>query len=360
MATILTIKKTAEKRSLNTRRSLREGGKSFGTTLVTLMLLAGFLTPMVRVVSMALKTPEQILQENSPVWPAKPAVFSYEGKELDVYHVPSETGINNLALYKKGRTESQFIDPVRPETGPITWQGSWRTLERAWIWAPAWTNFSDVWRLIDYPRLMFNTTAIALLSLTGTMLSCILVAYGFARFRIPGKNFLFLLLVSTIFLPSSVTLIPTYTVFARIGWVGTWLPLIVPAFFANAYDVFLLRQYFLTIPREMDEAAMIDGAGPFRTLVSIVLPQSWPVLIAVSIFHIVYAWNDYFGPLIYLSTKPELQPIAVGLQRFNGIHYTNPALVQAAVLMTIVIPVIIFFLTQRFFMQGVVITGVEK
>ena len=105
----------------------------------------------------------------------------------------------------------------------------------------------------------------------GTLLSCVLVAYGFARFRFPGRNLLFLLLLSTIFLPAAVTLIPTYTIFARLGWINTWLPLLVPAFFANAYDVFLLRQYFLTIPRDLDEAAHIDGAGPMRTLISVVL-----------------------------------------------------------------------------------------
>ena len=134
-------------------------------------------------------------------------------------------------------------------------------------------------------------------------MSCTLVAYGFARFRFPGRNLLFLLVIATIFLPDVVTTIPTYTLFLKLGWVGTWLPLMVPAFFANAYDVFLLRQYLLTIPREMDEAAAIDGAGPFRTLVSVIIPQAWPVIIAVAIFHLVYSWNDFFGPLIYLSGR---------------------------------------------------------
>ena len=160
----------------------------------------------------------------------------------------------------------------------------------------------------------------------GTVVSCTLVAYGFARFRFPGRTILFTLLIATIFLPSAVTLVPTYTIFSKIGWVGTWLPLLVPTFFANAFDVFLVRQYMLTIPREMDEAASIDGAGPFRTLVSVILPQAWPAIVAVAIFHLVYSWNDFFDPLIYLSTKPELQTLAVGLQKFNGIHYRNPAL----------------------------------
>ena len=175
------------------------------------------------------------------------------------------------------RRQSTFIDPLAPDAAPIVWQGSWRTLEPVWQFAPHWENFGEVWDLIDYPRLLFNTIVIAVISTIGTLLSCTLVAYGFARFRFPGRNFLFTLLIATIFLPAAVTIIPTYTVFQKIGWVGTWLPLLVPAFFANAYDVFLMRQYFMTIPTEMDEAAAIDGAGPFRTLISVVLPQAWPV-----------------------------------------------------------------------------------
>jgi multiple sugar transport system permease protein len=134
----------------------------------------------------------------------------------------------------------------------------------------------------------------------------------------------------------------------------------VPAFFANAYDVFLLRQYFMTLPRELDDAAKIDGAGPLRILTSIIVPQSWAVIVAVAVFHVVYTWNLYFEPLLYLSSKPDLQPIATGLTAFNNIYSEQTQLVQAATLMTIAIPMVIFFMAQRFFMRGIVITGVEK
>jgi multiple sugar transport system permease protein len=240
------------------------------------------------------------------------------------------------------------------------WQGSWRTLEPVWRFAPHWENFGAVWDLIDFPRLLFNTVFIAVVSTIGTLVSCTLVAYGFARFRFPGRSFLFLLLIATIFLPAAVTIIPTYTIFQKMGWVGTWLPLLVPAFFANAYDVFLMRQYFMTIPTEMDEAAAIDGAGPFRTLTAVVLPQAWPVVVAVGVFHLVYSWNDFFGPLLYTAGKTDLQTVALGLQRFNGIYYREPGLIQAGTLMTLVIPVVAFLLTQRFFTRGIVITGVDK
>jgi len=187
-----------------------------------------------------------------------------------------------------------------------------------------------------------------------------MVAYGFARFRSPNRNPLFTLMIAVIFLPSAVTTIPPNTFFLKMGWVGTYLPLIIPAFFTNAYDVFLLRQFFMTIPREMDEAAMMDGASSFHIFWSIILPQSTPVLVAVSVFDIVISWNNYDGPLINLSTKPELQPIAGAMERFNGILATNPHLIQATALMVLIVPLIIFLTAQRFFMQGIVITGVEK
>ena len=286
--------------------------------------------------------------------------FSWEGEELSVYEVPIDGATRQLALLTKGRRSSTFIDPADPATGEITWEGSWRALDPVWRFSPRWENFTDVWRIIDYPRLLLNTVLLALFSTIGTVLSCVLVAYGFARFRFPGRNLLFTLLIATIFLPAAVTLIPTYTIFVRLGWVGTWLPLLVPTFFANAFDVFLLRQYFMTVPRDLDEAASIDGAGPLRILRSVLLPQAMPAVIAVAIFHFVYSWNDYFGPLIYLSTKPELQPLSVGLSRFNGIHYQNPGYIQAGTLMTLAIPVVLFILFQRVFTRGIVITGVDK
>ncbi|HEU0243059.1 MAG TPA: carbohydrate ABC transporter permease [Candidatus Limnocylindrales bacterium] len=341
-------------------RRPRDAAMSFTLTFIIVVVLAAFLSPILRSVLVSLKTPAQLSETNSPFLPSLPQTFTFEGRDLDVYVVPVDGTDRTLALLKPGRQQSQFVDPANPAAPPITWDGSWRTLERAWTLAPAWQNYADVWDLIDFPILLRNTIAIALIGMAGTIISCTLVAYGFARFRFPGRTLLFTILIATIFLPTAVTIVPTYTMFAKLGWVGTWLPLLIPTFFANAYDVFLLRQYMLTIPREMDEAAAIDGAGPFRTLTSVILPQAWPVIVAVAIFHLVYSWNDFFGPLIYLSTKPELQPLAVGLQRFNGIHYRNPAYVQAGTLMTMVIPVILFLIFQRVFIRGVVITGVEK
>ena len=340
--------------------SRRARPQPFVVTLLAVLLVAAFLSPMLRAATSAIKSPEQLGQSGSPLLPSDIAVIQVDGKDIELFKVPIDGTVHELGLVKRGRTESQFVDPASLSAPPITWQGSWRTLEPVWAFAPHWENFGRVWDLIDYPRLLFNTVLIALISAIGTLVSCTLVAYGFARFRFPGRGLLFTLVIATVFLPAAVTVIPTYTIFVKLGWVGTWLPLLVPAFFANAYDVFLMRQYFLTIPTEMDEAAAIDGAGPLRTLWSVLLPQAWPVVIAVAIFHLVYSWNDFFGPLIYLSSKPELQPLAVGLSRFNGVHYRDPGLIQAGTLMTLIIPVVAFLLTQRFFTRGIVITGVDK
>jgi multiple sugar transport system permease protein len=334
--------------------------QTFVLTFFAVALVAAFLSPLVRALTISFKTPDQISQPNSPVWPADPATFSYQGQEYELFKVPVDGGTREVALVKRGRTESDFIDPQNLAAGPFTIQGSWRTLDRVWTFAPEWGNYAQVWDLINYPRLLLNTILLATIGTIGTVLSCTLVAYGFARFRFPGRQALFTLLIATIFLPAAVTLIPTYTIFYNLGWVGTWLPLLVPAFLANAYDVFLLRQYFLTIPHDLDEAAAIDGAGPLRTLWSVVLPQAWPALVAVAIFTFVYTWNDFFGPLIYLSTSQDLWPISVGLASFNGIHYRNPALIQAGTLMALVIPVFLFIVFQRFFTRGIVISGVEK
>jgi multiple sugar transport system permease protein len=290
----------------------------------------------------------------------RPDTFEWQGEKYDVLLVPLETGTRELALVKKGRQSSEFIDPANPDAGTITWEGSWRTLEPKYVMEARWENFSEAWEKINFPQLFRNTVIIAVGGMIGTVISCISVAYAFARFPIPGKNILFLVLIATIILPGQVTLIPTYLMFFKFGWVGSFLPLIVPHFFANAYNVFLLRQFFMTLPRELDEAAMIDGAGPLRILRSVIIPQSWPAILSVAVFHFVFAWNDYFGPLLYLLGKADLQPISVGVQIFAFQYGPRPELIQATSLMAMVLPLLIFFLAQRAFMRGVVITGVEK
>ncbi|MCP4541772.1 MAG: carbohydrate ABC transporter permease [Chloroflexi bacterium] len=330
-------------------------------TIFALMILTVYLSPFGYMVVTGFKNKDALTEVDAPFWPAEEAAFSYEGEEYPMYQVPTEDGqIHKWALYDKGREASLFLDPRNPEAGPIEWTGRWRSLKRDWQFSPRWENFTRAWTQLNIPLLLRNTLAIAIAGSIGTVCSCVAVAYGFSRFRIPGKGAIFTILIATIILPRFVTLVTTYTLFYRIGWVGTWLPLIVPHFFANAYNVFLLRQFFMTIPRELDEAAMIDGAGPLRTLLQIILPQSVSVVIAVGILHFMWAWNDYFEPLIYLSAERDLQPIALGIQGYNSLYGTEPNMVQASSLLGLILPVVLFFLAQRYIMRGVVFTGVEK
>ncbi len=159
-------------------------------------------------------------------------------------------------------------------------------------------------------------------------------------------------------LPTQVTLIPTFILFRYIGWYDTLLPLIVPAFFANAWDVFLFRQFFMSIPLELDDAARIDGANPLQILWYVILPQSKPVIITVTIFSILYAWNDFFNPLIYLQSEKNWT-ISLGLQMFNAIYRNNDAYLLAASVVTLIPIVILYFIAQRYFIQGVVVSGVK-
>jgi len=354
------------------RERLRGGGSALqgqmrgftaraGITLLAITTISVFLMPLVFMIATAFKDRQQLTVPGAPLYPAAPETFEYEGEEFPVYDVPAEDGtIQAWALIEPHREDSIFIDPANPEAGPIEWVGRWRTLEQHWGFSLNTDNFTNAWNTINFPRLFFNTFMIAGLSTIGAVVSAICVAYGFSRFKFPGRNGLFLLMLATIILPFQVTLIPSYAVYLAFGWVGTWWPLIIPHAFANAYNVFLLRQYFLTIPRELDEAAMIDGAGPLRILRSVIVPQAIPAIVAVSLFHFFFAWNEYFLPLVYLQSEPDLQPLSVGLARFNALYSQEPTLIQAAAIMAMALPVVVFFLAQRAFMRGVVFGGVEK
>lgn len=331
-------------------------------TMLALSFSIAYLLPFGNMAITSVKSQQQLTgSANSPVLPYTPQTFSHEGEELPLYEVPDENGVvRELAMVQRGRQVSTFIDPANLDAAPLEWEGNWRGLQEVQELDFHFENFGVAWELINFPRLFRNTLVIAITGMIGTLLSSICVAYAFARFPIPGKNILFIILIGTIILPSQVTLIPTYVFFNMIGWTGSWLPLIVPHFFANAYNVFLLRQFFMTLPRELDEAAMIDGAGPFTVLTRIIVPQAWPAIISVGLFHFIFSWNDFFGPMIYLLGRPELLPISVGVQTFNFQYGPQPELIQATSLMAMVLPLLIFFFAQKIFMRGVVVTGVEK
>ena len=341
--------------------AIRLGISRLGVTLFTASMAMIFLLPLVYMLLTSFKDSTQMTALNAPLWPATQQIYTAaDGRTYTLYEVPTASGVQDLALEKPGRVTSTFIDP---RTGQeIEWQGNWRGLSPVWSLTVSFDNFSTVLDVLNFPLLLRNTLVVSVLGTIGAVSSAVLVAFGFARFRIPGKNGLFLVLIMTIMLPFQVTLIPQYIAFLQIGWTGTWLPLIVPTFFANAYNVFLLRQYFLTLPRELDEAAQMDGASPLRILWSVIIPQAWPAIIAVSLFHFFFSWNDFFVPLIYLSGHTDLFTMTVGLQAFSATYARagSGTLTQTAALLAMLLPVAIFFVAQRAFMRGVVISGVEK
>jgi multiple sugar transport system permease protein len=332
-----------------------------GITLFTASIAMIFLLPFAYMLLTSFKDSDQMTALNAPLYPATQEMFTAtDGQQYVVYDVPTANGTQELALKDPRRTNSTFIDPKTGQT--IEWAGNWRSLSPVWLLSIKWDNFNNVLGVLNFPLLLRNTLFVSVIGTIGAVTSAIIVAFGFARFHIPGKNGLFMVLIMTIMLPFQVLLIPQYIAYTEIAWTGTLLPLIVPHFFANAYNVFLLRQYFLTLPRELDEAAQIDGASPLRILWSVIVPQAMPAIIAVSLFHFFFSWNDFFAPLVYLSGHNDLFTMTVGLQAFSATYgnANNGTLTQCAALLAMIVPVAIFFMGQRAFMRGVIISGVEK
>jgi multiple sugar transport system permease protein len=201
-----------------------------------------------------------------------------------------------------------------------------------------------------------NTLTVGILSVIGTLISSSLVAYAFGRMKWPGRDWLFGVLLATMMLPDAVTMMPRFLIFQQLHWVDTLLPLWVPSFFASAFNVFLLRQFFMSIPQEMEDAAKIDGCSYFMTWWYVMLPMIKPALAAVAIMTFLGAWKDFLGPLIYISS-PEKMPVSYVLQLYNSAHGNEPGLLMAATTLVIVPVILLFFFTQRYFIEGVTLTG---
>lgn len=232
-------------------------------------------------------------------------------------------------------------------------------------WIPddlQWRNYIDAVTLLPFGRYLLNTTVITICVLIGTVLSSSLVAFGFSRLRFRGRNKLFTLCIATMMLPGQVTMIPLYVGFAEIGWVDTFLPLIVPAFFGSPFYIFLLRQFFLTIPREYDEAALLDGASTLRIYWSIILPLAKPALATVTLFAFLGTWNDFFNPLIYLNS-PENATLTLGLNMMKtqviGTGVTQWHLLMAASLLVMLPNITLFFFMQKHFLKGIQMGGLK-
>jgi ABC-type glycerol-3-phosphate transport system permease component len=228
-----------------------------------------------------------------------------------------------------------------------------------WIPDPVmWSNFKDALSnpQLPFPLFFRNTMILEVGIIVGRLISCTFIAYGFARLEAPGKNVLFAVLLATLMLPAAVTQIPRFILFNKIGWVNSYLPLIVPTWFGEAYAIFLMRQFFMTIPRELEEAARMDGANFIQIITRIIVPLSLPVLTVILILSFKDIWNTFFEPLLYLNDLTKY-PVAVGLAYFNGQFRVQMSLLMAASVVVLLPLVIVFFIAQKAFVEGISLTG---
>ncbi len=224
----------------------------------------------------------------------------------------------------------------------------------------AWHNFGDVFTAMPFARDLWNTILYAGLSTTGVLLSSVPVAYALARLSWRGRDAMFMVVLATMMIPAQVTSLPLYVIFSKLGWVNSLRPLIIPSFFGDAFSIFLLRQFFLTIPQEITEAARCDGASDWRILTRIVVPTAKPAIAAVGLFAFLYAWNDFYNPLLYTGNSTTSQTLAVGLTTLAKSAHQNSYQLQMAASIIFLAPVLlIFFFAQKVFVEGVTLTGVK-
>ena len=251
---------------------------------------------------------------------------------------------------------------------PFAWLllSSFKQESQIFTWPPQWLprpfwprNYVQMFELAPLLHYLKNTLLVSALGVTGTVMSSALVGYGFARLRAPGMRILFGLCLATLMLPSQVTMIPVYLLFSKLGWIDTHLPLWVPAWFGGgAWNIFLFRQFFAAIPRELEEAAMLDGAGRLTIFFRIILPNAKPALAVVTVFAIQGFWTDIFGPVIYLNSQ-ENYTLALGVTTLIGAQVTRFGPLMAASVMMTLPMIILYFFVQRYIAEGIVTTGIK-
>jgi multiple sugar transport system permease protein len=328
-----------------------------------------FLVPFLWMLLTAFKSSQDVFH-TPPRWlPYDNVRVEVNGEQFPLYNVKTENGLKQLAAVKIVEGVGTFVDPANPvlQMEYEIQQGATKIAEPVMHVSFNWQNFPDAMERGSRPGIgasfwvyFRNSLIIAFFSIVGTLLSNTPVAYAFARLKFPGRDILFVIILATMMLPFQVTMIPIYLFFNDfLGWGNTFLPLIIPTFFANAYDVFLLRQFFRTIPEEMCDAARVDGASEWQIFTRIILPLSTPVLATVTVFTFLWAWNDFTGPLLFL-TSPKNFTMALGLQDFQSQRTMIwNQLMAAATVFTVPI-VIAFFFAQKTFIQGIKLTGSKE
>ncbi len=358
---LVRIRPTADWR---TRKGARESGRQVTLHLALLTGSAIFLVPFAWLVVTSLKEDEDMSQF-PPVWvPRQQAKVMIAGKEVGLATATFEGRPVTVAVMQEKETGTNILRVTEPrDLAGREFEVPRSAMKKIKRVGPVWKNYPDALAFLPPETksglvYVSNTLIICLLTIIGTILSSSMVAFGFARLRWPGRDALFVVLLATMMLPGAVTMMPVFLIFRAIGWIDTLKPLWVPAFFGSAFNVFLLRQFFLTIPNDLEDAAKIDGCSYMCIYWRIMLPLIKPALAALTIMTFMGSWNNFMGPLIYLSS-PDRMPMAYALQLFQTAHGGEPGLLMAASTMMMLPVLVIFFMTQRYFIQGVTLTGIK-
>jgi ABC-type glycerol-3-phosphate transport system permease component len=335
-----------------------------GNTIAYVLLLLGaalFALPFLFLLGTALKSVDEVNEFPPRILPMRPSVVSVDGKSYPLGRLRDGTFVAVTTDRKDTRQLVRVLDARKIPTGEERYVAI-ADVTPVKHFGVHLENFrkSLTQEGMPFGRFFLNSLLIVVSTVAGATMSAALCAYGFARLRFRGRDPLFLLLLSTMMIPGQVTMIPVYIMFKELHWINTYLPLIVPAWFGGgAFSIFLLRQFFQSIPFEMEEAARIDGAGPLGTWWRIILPLSLPALATVAIFTFMGGWNDFMGPLIYLNDTDKFT-LALGLNLFKGQYGTDtPHLMMAATLVVLAPVLLLFFFAQKHFIQGIVVSGVK-
>lgn len=353
--------------SLYASRRRQEGIARLIAYIILMIGAVMIMIPFMFMVSTSLKEKDQIFTRDLEWTPMRHVRVMHGEQTLSIYNVEGQSGY--YALLERlpaGKVSMAHVSEEQPEMGASVQPGtpivvSEDDIKSVRVFGPSWENYKEAltppnFKFVQYLR---NTLIITFAALIGQVISCSLVAFGFARLRFPGRGVLFIMVLATMMLPAQVTMVPLFKIFVTLGWYDTFLPLIVPAFFATSgFFVFLLRQYFMGIPLEMDEAARIDGATTWQIFMKVLVPQAKPAIATVAIFSFMAHWNDFLGPLIYLG-NPDLRTLALGLYAFQGEHSIDLHLLMAAATVVMLPLLLLFAVAQRYFIQGVVISGVK-
>ena len=322
-------------------------------------LSALFALPFLWMVSSGFKDLETIFEYPPTLIPMETVTAISQGRRVPVgRYAPPGGAPKRVMILDRRPGETQVSEISVGEKGARQWiPNAAVSLERHVHFR--WENFPTAWRSEPFTLYTLNTLIITTLGIIGQAFTASLVAFGFARLEWPGRRVLFLLVLATMMLPQEVTMIPSFLIFRQLGWIDTFLPLVVPSFLGGgAFSIFLFRQFFLTLPRELDDAARVDGCSSFGIYRYILMPLCKPILATIAVFSFVAHWNDFLTPLIYLNSSDKFT-LAVGLRFFQGAYGTEMHLLMAASTLALLPVLVVFFLGQKYFVQSIVMSGVK-